>query len=55
MVFQSIGVLNTEKFYRSLELLDFVIDPQELKYPIDKPTERIVYDVQNIILLTREI
>ena len=33
----------------SLNLLDFVIDPQDLTYPIDKPTQRIVYNVQDII------
>ena len=33
----------------SLKLLDFVIDPQDLTYPIDKPTQRTVYNVQDII------
>ena len=33
----------------SLKLLDFVIDPQELTYPIDKPIQRTVYNVQDII------
>ena len=30
-------------------MLDFVIDPQDLTYPIDKPTQRTVYNVQDII------
>ena len=33
----------------SLKLLDFVIDPQDLTYPIDKPIQRTVYNVQDII------
>ena len=35
----------------SLKLLDFVIDPQDLTsgYPIDKPTQRTVYNVQDIL------
>ena len=33
----------------SLNLLDFVIDPQDLTYPIDKPIQRTVYNVQDII------
>ena len=32
-----------------LKLLDFVIDPQDLTYSIDKPTQRTVYNVQDII------
>ena len=32
-----------------LKLLDFVIDPQDLTYPIDKPIQRTVYNVQDII------
>ena len=33
----------------SLKLSDFIIDPQNLAYPIDKPTQRTVYNVQDII------
>ena len=33
----------------SLKLLDFVIDLQDLTYPIDKPTQRTVYNVQDIL------
>ena len=33
----------------SLKLLDFVIDPQDLTYPIDKPIQRTVYNVQDIL------
>ena len=33
----------------SLKLSDFIVDPQDLTYPIDKPTQRTVYNVQNII------
>ena len=33
----------------SLKLLDFVIDPQDLTYPIDKPIQRTVYNVQDVI------
>ena len=33
----------------SLKLLDFVIDHQDLTYPIDKPTQRTVYNVQDIL------
>ena len=33
----------------SLKLLDFVIDPQDLIYPIDKTIQRTVYNVQDIL------
>ena len=33
----------------SLKLSDFIFDPQDLAYPIDKPTQRTVYNVKNII------
>ena len=33
----------------NLNLSKFVVDPQDLTYPIDKPTRRIVYNVQDII------
>ena len=33
----------------SLNLLDFVIDPQDLTYPIDKPIQRTIYNVQDIL------
>ena len=33
----------------SLKLFEFVIDPQDLTYPIDKPTQRTVYNVQDIL------
>ena len=33
----------------SLKLSDFVIDLQDLTYPIDKPIQRTVYNVQDII------
>ena len=33
----------------NLKLSKFVIDPQDLTYPIDKPTQRTVYNVQDII------
>ena len=33
----------------SLKLSDFIIDPQDLTYPIGKPTQRTVYNVQDII------
>jgi hypothetical protein len=33
----------------SLTVLDYVIDPNELRYPIDNPTHRTVYSVLNII------
>ena len=33
----------------NLKLLEFIIDPQDLAYPIDKPTQRTVYNVQDII------
>ena len=33
----------------SLKLSDFIIDPQDLTYPIDKPTQRTVYNVKDII------
>ena len=32
-----------------LKLLDFIIDPQDLTYPIDKPAQRTVYNVQDIL------
>ena len=35
--------------YPNLKLSKFVIDPQDLTYPIDKPTQRTVYNVQDII------
>ena len=34
----------------SLMLSDFIIDPQDLAYPIDKPTHRTVYNVKDIII-----
>ena len=33
----------------NLKLSKFVINPQDLTYPIDKPTQRTVYNVQDII------
>ena len=38
-----------KEFCPGLKLLDFVIDPQDLTYPIDKPIQRTVYNVQDII------
>ena len=38
-----------KKSYPNLMLSAFVIDPQDLTYPIDKPTQRTVYNVQDII------
>ena len=35
--------------YPNLKLSKFVIDPQDLTYPIDKPTQRTIYNVQDII------
>ena len=34
----------------NLKLSDFIIDPQDLTYPIDKPTHRTVYNVKDIII-----
>ena len=39
-----------EESYPSLKLSDFIIDPQDLIYPIDKPTHRTVYNVKDIII-----
>ena len=38
-----------KKFCPSLNLSEYIIDCQDLTYPIDKPTQRTVYNVQDII------
>jgi hypothetical protein len=38
-----------EESYRSLKVSDYVIDPDELTYPINKPMDRTLYSVTDII------
>ena len=38
-----------KKFCPNLKLSKFVVDPQDLTYPINKPTQKTVYNVQDII------
>jgi hypothetical protein len=38
----------------SIKTSEFVIDPEELNYPIEKPTQRTIYNVADIIASARD-
>jgi hypothetical protein len=42
-----------EESYRSLKVSDYVIDPDELTYPINKPMDKTLYKVSDMIALLK--
>jgi hypothetical protein len=32
-----------------MKLMEYLIDPEELKYPIDKPTQNTIYNVADVV------